>query len=535
MNAITRLLLSVALAAVPWLRAEESLDQFRIASTRDNFVWLQDGAKGKPRNIAEGESPSLSPDGSRVAYLVSTDSDRTLHIMDCETSRDTVLFSGALTGPAAWSPDGSRLAILMYDEERMGNAIHLVDIAAKKHTKVVVKTPSFGGSAWYLQWLPDGSGLGFHDMKTYFQISTSGKVIRSAPLPDFASPKNPDGRKRDSLSSSDGIAVCPTETDRIVWTEDINGSPAFSDALNGEPISALMAGSIDGSLKPRALTKKDLTAFAPIWSPGGDWIFFTGYTDVQAKEGFPFRIYALRADGSGLTMITRGSDVSIAWRPDAAPAAALAETTDKPAAASAADLAAAQRLVNEGYALEQKGDIDAAVARYERAAELVPDPKLAKHIEELTAGDAAAKAQSAIAEGYQLERGGKLAEAAAKYREALKVIKDERVSQRLARIEAKLGAKPAAEIAKADLIPVPEIQQVQPEPAAAGPPKMKPEAQPLPEPMLVKPATPPQTVPAKPEQKPDATPIPSKPAQPAPGKMNQKPCRSRPGPAFGNR
>ena len=507
MKTISTLLLSILITSVSWLRAGETLDQFRIASARDNFVWLQDGPKGKPRNIVEGESPSLSPDGGRVAYLVSNDSDRTLHIMDCETSRDTVLFSGALTGPVAWSPDGTRLAILIYDEERMGNAIHLVDIAAKRHAKVPVKTPAFGGSAWYVQWLPDGSGLGFHDMKTYFQVTTSGKVIRSAPLPDFASPKNPDGRKRDSLSSSDGIAVSPSDAESIVWTEDVTGSPSFTNALNGEPISALMMGSFDGSVKPRALTKKDLTAFSPIWSPGGDWIFFTGYTDAQAKEGFPFRIYALRADGSGLTMITRGSDVSVAILPSRVPSEEPSAIPDNPSA-SAADLAAAQRLVNEGYVLEQKGDIDAAVARYERAAELVPDPKLTKHIEELMASDAEAKAQSAIADGYQLEKGGKLAEAAVKYREALKVVKDERVSQRLARIDAKLAVQPAPEIAKADLIPVPPVQ-----------PKMQPEAQPLPEPIPVKPSAPADLAQAKPEMKPEAMQTPDKPAEPSSEKM----------------
>lgn len=546
MKKTTRLLLTAALTAGPLLRAEETLDQFRIASTRDNFVWLQDGANARARKVAEGESPSLSPDGRRLAYLVSGDSDRTLHVMDCETARDTVLFTGALTGPAAWSPDGTRLAILIYDEERMGNAIHLADPAGSKHTKIPVRTPSFGGSAWYVQWLADGSGIGFHDMQTYFQIDTAGKVLRSAPLPDFAGVKNPDGRKRDSLSSSDGISACPADADRLVWTEDVSGSPAFTDALNGEPISALMTGSIDGSLKPRALTKKDLTAFAPVWSPGGEWIFFTGYTDAQAKEGFPFRIHAMRADGSELTMIARGTDVSIALLRGLAPSAPV-DAPDKPAA-SAADMAAAQRLVNEGYALEQKGDIDAAVARYERAFELVPDPKLAKHMEELTAGDAEAKAQSAIAEGYQLERGGKLAEAAAKFREALKVVKDERVSQRLARIEAKLADKPAAEIAKADPVPAPVAPELPPAPAAPERPTMKPEAAPVPEappavpavrpvPVPEQPAARPENTPDKPAMKPEAAPVPDKPAEPVPDKPaepqpeNAKPTEPVPPPA----
>lgn len=54
------------------------------------------------------------------------------------------------------------------------------------------------------------------------------------------------------------------------------------------------------------------------------------------------------------------------------------------------------------------------LARYERAGELVPEPKPAKRIEALSTKGARARAQSMIAEGYALERAGKLKEAAEK-------------------------------------------------------------------------------------------------------------------------
>lgn len=139
-----------------------------------------------------------------------------------------------------------------------------------------------------------------------------------------------------------------------------------------------------------------------------------------------------------------------------------------------ADIEAAQQLVDEGYALEKKGDIDGAIARYERAGELVPEPKLAKRIQELSTKGARARAQSMIAEGYALERAGKLKEAAALYRGALKTITDPRVAQRLKRIDDQLGTAPAAPAEKPTVKPEDMPQDTPPPPAEK--PEMKPEA-----------------------------------------------------------
>lgn len=173
---------------------------------------------------------------------------------------------------------------------------------------------------------------------------------------------------------------------------------------------------------------------------------------------------------------------------------------------SEADIEAAQQLVDEGYALEKKGDIDGAIARYERAGELVPEPKLAKRIEELSTKGARARAQSMIAEGYALERAGKLKEAAALYRQALKAVTDPRVAQRLKRIEGQLGTAPAAPPAEK---PVPPPGDTPPAPAEK--PEMKPEPAADPVPAAETPPaqeTPPPAEKPAPAETPDTAPAP---------------------------
>jgi len=49
---------------------------------------------------------------------------------------------------------------------------------------------------------------------------------------------------------------------------------------------------------PRQLTTMPGYEYAPIWSPDGNWIAFTA-----TKDGGESDLYAIRADGSGLTLL----------------------------------------------------------------------------------------------------------------------------------------------------------------------------------------------------------------------------------------
>ena len=44
----------------------------------------------------------------------------------------------------------------------------------------------------------------------------------------------------------------------------------------------------------------------PVWSRDGRFIYFTGYRDREGRASYPFKIYRIARDGTGLIQITSG-------------------------------------------------------------------------------------------------------------------------------------------------------------------------------------------------------------------------------------
>jgi dipeptidyl aminopeptidase/acylaminoacyl peptidase len=107
--------------------------------------------------LAVPSQPTLSPDGSQVAYVLrtlDTEHDRSHdELWIAATNGDTPrrLTSGPADGAPAWSPDGSRLAFL-----RAGQ-VHLVAPAGGEPTQLTELPRGAGAPVWS----PDGRRLGF--------------------------------------------------------------------------------------------------------------------------------------------------------------------------------------------------------------------------------------------------------------------------------------------------------------------------------------------------------------------------------------
>jgi dipeptidyl aminopeptidase/acylaminoacyl peptidase len=127
---------------------------------------------------------SFSPDGKKLAYLATDpqpaaladarkkgfdaqvyeelNAERGLHILDLTTSTSKKLTSGVSLFDIEWSPDGSRIAAAVAQENTvdmsyMFKRIHLIDPASGTMT-LLVENP---GKLGKLAWSPDGSKLAF--------------------------------------------------------------------------------------------------------------------------------------------------------------------------------------------------------------------------------------------------------------------------------------------------------------------------------------------------------------------------------------
>ena len=224
------------------------------------------------------EHPDWSPDGSRIAFdhwtpdaavpgrdlidiwTAAADGSDARRIAACDLPCIQLAYP-------AWSPDGTRLAVVRYDEQvgdRWGpSAIEVVDVATG--ARRVVHESADGSIAYYTpRWSPDGS--------------------------------------------------------RIVF-----GLETYADATENTLVSAALAVvAADGSdANPRIITPPEVGAWEPDWHPSGDRIVFRTRFDPgdPADRTEPTDLYTIRPDGTALTAVTSfglGTQRAIepTWTPD---------------------------------------------------------------------------------------------------------------------------------------------------------------------------------------------------------------------------
>lgn len=207
-------------------------------------------------------SPAWSPDGTRLAYVSFENGNSSIYIQNITTgSREQVSsFRGINSGPA-FSPDGSRLALTL---SRSGNPeIYVMDLASKSLTQL---TNHFGIDTAPV-WSPDGASVYFTSDRggrpQVYQVPASGG---SATRVSFQGNYNSDP---DVSFDGQKIAVAQGAGNvyRIAVLDRSLGTPRWS---------TLSPGSLDES---------------PSFAPNASMILYA------AREGRRGVLYAVSSDG----------------------------------------------------------------------------------------------------------------------------------------------------------------------------------------------------------------------------------------------
>lgn len=231
--------------------------------------------------------PSVSPDGSQVAFISNREGNYELFIMDISSGHIRQLTHNAVDEISpSWSPDGRQI---VFCSNRDGyNAIFTINIITLKQQKIF--SHSYG-ALHDPAWSPDGAWIAFscHDLQAQREDTDIYilNLFRGQPI---------------NLTESPGYNIQPSwspDGEKIVFISDRDG--------NWELYSMNMDGSYQTNLSQNPAEEA-----SPCFSSDGNHILF-----VSARHG-NHEIYLMENGGTKVKRITHheAKDLWPSWMPD---------------------------------------------------------------------------------------------------------------------------------------------------------------------------------------------------------------------------
>lgn len=267
-----------------------------FVSDRDGSMNLYmsspDGVEQTRLTFSDAKDPSVSPDGTKVAFVSTIDNNMDIYILDI-LSRNVTRVTDALEKDSApsWSPDGNRLA---FESFRDGNfEIYITNIDG---SNVIRLTDDPAGDSNPI-WSPSSDEIAFVSNRfgnaDILILSTNGTVstLTTNVAPDSAPAWSPDASMIAFKTYSDKLAnIC----------------------LIGR-----------NGLNQRCVTAAPSEYSAPIWSPNGTTVA------VSAKQsaGYGLTLFNV-SDGSSVELYSAGVEPlgTPIWSPDGLRVAFQAQT-----------------------------------------------------------------------------------------------------------------------------------------------------------------------------------------------------------------
>jgi Tol biopolymer transport system component len=270
----------------PEPKTQIAFQSTRVTGYPGIFLMDGDGRNVRPVVSTTGKtysSPSLSPDGTRIAFESDLDGKVAVYAVGVDGTGLTKITSDTFPeGEPAWSPDGSRI-VLVRTAQTFGNS-GMFTVNPDGTGLTLIRD-----SGVQPTWSPDGSRIAFIDFGTASGNNESLYLM------------NPDGTGVVELVSIPGSMGDPA------WAPD-GTRIAFGGTGNGTQ-EVFVVNADGANLVNITNTSDPLGEIQPVWSPDGKSIAFTGFRNGNQE------IVRRNADGSGEIVLTHlaARDMHPSW------------------------------------------------------------------------------------------------------------------------------------------------------------------------------------------------------------------------------
>lgn len=295
---------------------------------------------GEPVRLTDGPgaktAPHISPDGSRLAYLVDQNGSEAfdLWLLDLQSGRSRSLTPDseyALQPNLSWSPDGSRIACISSHSGQF--CTYILDAAGQEPVQSLTDLPpelDGTGPQWDVHFSPDGKNLAItaegtgQDHHTWVLRTGEPRSARRIAIDDR--PINarevcwsPDGSRVIFSSDAPGdyqIAAWDVATGAVEWLTTGSGSKSEPQvAANGSLLAYVAAVGADTFLHVQPLPGGETRRFqvepgvhfAPTFTPDDQAIIFI--FDSPSK---PDDLWRLDLTDGSLKQLTRSLPLDLA-------------------------------------------------------------------------------------------------------------------------------------------------------------------------------------------------------------------------------
>jgi Tol biopolymer transport system component len=270
------------------------------------------------KNFSGAASPTWSPDGKHIAYVVLEKDTSSLYMTDLAGTSPVWLADNA--AEPSWSPDGKKIVFTNYAGETQ--TIYFLDIESKQTKKFTI--------GYSPKWSPDGKQLAFLVAGRFFVGASDGtpprRMITEEALEIWNFAWSPDGQQiafsagGKTEDTADIYVMKPNGTGlrKIVsgsynvsfsWSPD-SKQLAIVGICNDKNTDYICTINADGSQPHALFAYIGLQPIRPVWSPDGKQLLYT----------FGGQICLMQADGSKRHCLTElqgySNDTDASWSPD---------------------------------------------------------------------------------------------------------------------------------------------------------------------------------------------------------------------------